>query len=1339
SICAGIALTRANGSSVGVDKEKKELAGVRFNFRIPFTPKMRDEQKDFATDFAPPVIKAQKRLMKDESAWEDFKDWKEFVERFCASAEGGELLNAPVGPLLLETISDSSGVKDIVLNKKKRDEIKEESAEVKKELKDALELLKNLWEVKKGPKPEQVIPNSSTRRLGGLLDSLGILEGKGAGAGNYKYTLKNLSQLTVWDVLDGAVAELDGFPLYIKGVDPEDDNGTRMAFTLASKIDETDPKKQYMGLAGLAYNIPIEEPSKKGGDDDAVEVVLDNGDSEEEDEPENRAEMRLHLGKWFDGETLDDNWFRRLLPAQGSDKSAWKRRVPLPGIRLLPLKRVQQTENNRAAYSLELRGDLLSIGFDIKSTGKEGLTFLKAKNGPFAYFGLGAVEVRLALLLSPDRVAIGGGVKLKNLRLSLGPKEPDEDEDDILGALKHLFGEDEAEEEEPPLKTRLGGKKIDKFSISVGYLSPLTTGSSGTLDIQLYDKKGNRGKMVWIPIDRQPGTVYLKQLGIGLKDVENVELSKGLSDSAQLTVALTGGFRWPVFEMGFIGAKLIFPLKNPGNLSFGLDGLDLSLKIGSVVISGSFLRSGLEYAGSLTVDLPKVSFGAMGYYGNLTVFSKAFANEVIDDLRDGKLHAKFIEELDKNGIKPDSSKGVKQVFWSEWEFFTRSGVRLTIVDHEGKLHVQSPEKSLFIYGVLSTESGNGIKAGPIEFTAVALGLGIHRRIVIPPIEKVAEFPLVKMVMGKGGYQDKEESGDIQKQLGKANDNPVEVLEKMKDWLPAEANQYFICAGVRFTIAMTVDCFALLIAQFGNDFEVTLMGLARFRKPSDTDKKAICYVEMQVLMSLKPSEGSFKLQALLTSNSWIINKDCKLTGGFALFVWFGGPHKDDFVITLGGYHPRFKRPDHYPIVPRLGLNWPVSDTLSIKGGIYLAVTPSCCMLGGRLEASFSSGRVSAWFTAYLDAILEWSPLHFEVELGVSMRIEAAFFLLTIKLALSASIEMWGPPVGGIAHVNLTLISFDLPFDFKFGTQREEAKPKLIDSWAQFCRSFLSATEESRPLIDAPVTALPITQPSLAAGLNNLNNLPSQNGQSAPSEETGDDRAWIVRGDELELAASASVPLTVLNLGRAKPDSLPEGTLESELIGKPLMVANELVFEPKGLRARQAGNAIGVRPMGKGLQSVLNVTVVFDDASVAEPLDVSEWSIEEEKSALPAALWEASAPNPNGPSEPTAKLIPDCITGIKRLKPPTGRRGKLAEYSQMTWHQLETKTVARPGAAQAIPTKTRPRSVQTAMASKQAALKGIADALSEVGFDLEWKPGQAEIRFRELQAEPLTYAG
>ncbi len=51
---------------------------------------------------------------------------------------------------------------------------------------------------------------------------------------------------------------------------------------------------------------------------------------------------------------------------------------------------------------------------------------------------------------------------------------------------------------------------------------------------------------------------------------------------------------------------------------------------------------------------------------------------------------------------------------------------------------------------------------------------------------------------------------------------------------------------------------------------------------------------------------------------------RLTGGFAFETWWQGPNNGQFVITVGGYHPRFHH-DGYPVVPRVGLSWqPIDD-------------------------------------------------------------------------------------------------------------------------------------------------------------------------------------------------------------------------------------------------------------------------------------------------------------------------------------------------------------------------------------------------------------------------------
>ncbi|HKR23200.1 MAG TPA: DUF6603 domain-containing protein, partial [Pyrinomonadaceae bacterium] len=660
----------------------------------------------------------------------------------------------------------------------------------------------------------------------------------------------------------------------------------------------------------------------------------------------------------------------------------------------------------------------------------------------------------------------------------------------------------------------------------------------------------------------------------------------------------------------------------------------------------------------------------------------------------------------------------------EWELVASDNTRYTISDDDDKLNLLRFEKTFFVFAMLQATGGTGITLGPIQLTGIALGFGYNRRLKVPRIENVAEFPLVQMVMGEGGFQ-KDET-ELLPQLAKPLESPGSALADLAEHVVAERGQMFACGGVRFNINGVIDCFALLIVQWGGgEVEISLLGLARFRHTRDASAKPICYVEMQILMSIKPSEGTFKLQALLTNNSWIFNTDCKLTGGFALFVWFGGPHKGDAVLTLGGYHPRFQRPEHYPIVPRLGLNWHVNEQLSIKGGVYLAITPSCLMVGGKLEATFNSGRISAWFTIYLDVIVGWDPFFFSVEIGISLRIEAAFTLTSIKITIGASIKMCGPPVRGTARIDLAVVSFDVTFG-----PEEVEEPKLIGTWQQFCHKFLNMSGGDRPALGEPVRAFSVAQPTLAAGRNNLNTLPNDQ-RKDPKPNTAD-AIWKVRADEVELSATAAVPVTTLKLGNVKTNTAADGIQDVKLSGNPMMVKKALALDTNATSKKSAAT-FGAHPMGKKLDTVLNVTVVSDDPSIP-PLELSKWTIEEEIGSLPDALWNPAKPDLK-PADPSAKLIEGCITGIKRLKPPKGTLGKRATPPKTEWHPLEPGTVSKSETAQESPTATRSRNIQPALAQRQEEQKKIAKAFETAGLVLAWKAPQT-VTFRELQADPLA---
>jgi hypothetical protein len=214
---------------------------------------------------------------------------------------------------------------------------------------------------------------------------------------------------------------------------------------------------------------------------------------------------------------------------------------------------------------------------------------------------------------------------------------------------------------------------------------------------------------------------------------------------------------------------------------------------------------------------------------------------------------------------------------------------------------------------------------------------------------------------------------------------------------------------------------------------------------------------------------------------------------------------------------------------------------------------------------------------------------------------------------------------------------------------------------------------------------------------------------------------------------------MNIGKVTIKRATEGVQQRTLSGRSMMITEPLTLESQGLRTKNSANKIGVHPMGRDIRSVLNVTIVRDEVGRSEPVEVPDWTIEEEVGSLPAALWEPGEPNMR-PSEPSAKLVEGCITGIKRLKPKRGELGKKATPpSTMKWHPLEVGNVPKRTTTQEKPGTGGVRDVQQLVAQKQADQEKIVAALSLAGFSLTWKPvSQADVRFRELNADPLAGA-
>jgi hypothetical protein len=419
-------------------------------------------------------------------------------------------------------------------------------------------------------------------------------------------------------------------------------------------------------------------------------------------------------------------------------------------------------------------------------------------------------------------------------------------------------------------------------------------------------------------------------------------------------------------------------------------------------------------------------------------------------------------------------------------------------------YTASSPPSLFAYAALNTPLG-----GPPVFfvTGLAAGFGVNTDLKLPEIDGVEKFPFVAWAM----------EGKAPKEISK-------VKEALTGAVVNRQGQYWLAAGVKFTSFEVVTSFALVTVQFGTEFQVALLGESTLSLPKGAEEPVLL-AQMVLKAVYTPSQGVFSVAAQLTSASHVLDKDCRITGGFAFYLWFDpNAAAGQFVITLGGYNPNFKKPDYYPVVPRLGVDWQVSEALSIRGGLYTALTPSMIMAGGSLDAVWRSGDIKAWFSLYVDFIIQWAPFYYEIEAGVNFGVELTISILgasfTISIDAGATLFISGPPFSGTARIHLSVLTFEVAF----GDSPEV--PKL--DWKGFKEQFLPSPTRNQDQSsgraeaagDSPVVKLVIVE----GMLQDLRDQKDAQGAPFPVD-------FLVDPKQLALTAHTMIPVKKLSFNGA----------------------------------------------------------------------------------------------------------------------------------------------------------------------------------------------------------------
>lgn len=209
---------------------------------------------------------------------------------------------------------------------------------------------------------------------------------------------------------------------------------------------------------------------------------------------------------------------------------------------------------------------------------------------------------------------------------------------------------------------------------------------------------------------------------------------------------------------------------------------------------------------------------------------------------------------------------------------------------------------------------------------------------------------------------------------------------------------------------------------------------------------------------------------------------------------------NFVLSIGGFHPRFTPPPlPFPSPNRLALSIIDEGFARIRIETYFAVTTNTVQLGAHAEAFFGFSALSVEGHFGFDALLRFSPLYLIVEISCGFCVKV-FGLGVWGIQLRGSLE--GPTpwhITGSATISLLFFDISVDIDQTFGERHAEVLPPLPvlpalhteldkhDSWRATVpaggRLLVSLRELGSPdiLVLHPVGTLQVSQRFIPLGL------------------------------------------------------------------------------------------------------------------------------------------------------------------------------------------------------------------------------------------------------------------
>lgn len=374
--------------------------------------------------------------------------------------------------------------------------------------------------------------------------------------------------------------------------------------------------------------------------------------------------------------------------------------------------------------------------------------------------------------------------------------------------------------------------------------------------------------------------------------------------------------------------------------------------------------------------------------------------------------------------------------------------------------------------VITAEFGVPFQLG-FGFTLIGLGglLGLNRTMMLEELAEGVRTGAVESVMFP---QD-------------VIANAPKIISDMKRFFPPKAGNFLIgpMAKLGWGTPTLVSASLGVIVEVppGN---VAILGVLKCVLPDEDAALLVLQVKFVGALEVDKKRLWFFASLFGSRVLWIT-----IGGEMGLLIAWGD--NADFVLSVGGFHPKFNPPPlPFPSPQRVCFSILDTPYARIRVESYFAVTSNTVQFGSRAELFFGLSDFSIEGHLGYDALFQFSPFYFIITFSASMGVKV-FGIGLFSVRIRGELE--GPTpwhVEGEGSISCLFFDIDVPFSHTWGDNADTMLPSIAvmpllkaefekrENWTALAPAgvplsvSLRAIEATEELVLHPVGALRISQ-------------------------------------------------------------------------------------------------------------------------------------------------------------------------------------------------------------------------------------------------------------------------